>query len=134
MAPENLPCKHCGSLEQVKRRRKEVCYACHLQIRKTWKNGDIEQQRFNQLFLKYGITKEEYLSLVEKQDNKCGVCGKKETSLGRGGKVKNLAIDHCHTTGKVRGLLCLGCNTALGNIKDDMKILTNMLKYLEKHQ
>ena len=133
MAPENLPCKHCGSTEQAKRRRKEVCHICHLKIRKTWKNGDIEQQRFNQLFLKYGITKEEYLSLIEKQDNKCGVCGEKETSLGRGGKVKNLAIDHCHTTGKVRGLLCHGCNTALGSFKDNANLLTNAINYLRSN-
>ena len=131
MAP--APCKHCGSTEDDKRRRKEVCHLCHLKIRKTWKNGDTEQQRFNQLFLKYGITKTEYLSLIEAQNNKCAICKQPEENRGRGGKIKNLAVDHCHETGKVRGLLCLNCNTALGSIKENKETLIQMIEYLEKH-
>ena len=131
MAPE--PCKHCGSTVNDKRRRKEVCHSCHLKIRKNWKNGDTEQQRFNQLFLKYGITKTEYLSLIEVQNNKCAICKKPEENRGRGGKIKNLAVDHCHETGKVRGLLCLNCNTALGSIKENKETLMQMIEYLEKH-
>lgn len=132
MAPE--PCKHCGSTEEGERKRKSVCHPCYLNIRKTWKNGDIEQQRFNQLFLKYGITKNEYLNLIDKQENKCAICGNAEINRGRGGKIKNLAVDHCHETGKVRGLLCLGCNTALGNIKENKETLKKMLQYLEEHK
>lgn len=46
---------------------------------------------------------------------------------------KEKHIDHCHKTDKVREVLCIRCNTALGNIKDDIKILGNMFRYLSKH-
>lgn len=66
--------------------------------------------------IKYGITIEEYKSMLQEQEGKCKLCNKEEhvrgTSLDR--KPKRLAVDHCHTTGKVRGLLCHNCNVMLG--------------------
>lgn len=72
----------------------------------------------------YGLTFEEYDNLLESQDSSCAVCGSKPN--------RSLVIDHCHTTGKVRGLLCDLCNKALGNVKDNVGTLKGLIKYLEK--
>jgi hypothetical protein len=48
-------------------------------------------------------------------------------------QVKKLAVDHCHKTGKIRGLLCQGCNMALGLLKDSPAIINNLARYINKH-
>lgn len=53
--------------------------------------------------------------MVEAQDGMCALCGKPE-SVKRNGRVVRLAVDHCHETGRVRGLLCFGCNVSIGRI------------------
>ena len=79
---------------------------------------------------KYGMTDQEYSVLLEKQNNKCAICFESETHKGRGGEVIPLAVDHCHKTGVVRGLLCFKCNTAIGKFNDDPQILQNAIVYL----
>lgn len=79
----------------------------------------------------YGITDLEYRALLEKQHGKCAVCGNGETQMGNGGKVRNLGVDHCHDTGKIRGLLCHNCNVAIGHAQDDPALLRRMAAYLE---
>lgn len=73
--------------------------------------------------LKYGITREDIYRLKMKQKFRCGICKQHETS-------KRLVVDHCHATGKVRGLLCGECNSALGLLKDSTITLRNAIKYL----
>lgn len=73
----------------------------------------------------YGITLAQYQDLLNKQDNKCAICAKTPKQEG-----KNLAVDHCHKTNKVRGLLCLDCNTAIGRFKEDRKLFERALEYL----
>jgi hypothetical protein len=63
---------------------------------------------------KYGVTDDVFNTMLAAQNGLCAICGKPETSLGRTGRVKPLSIDHDHATGKVRGLLCHGCNIRLG--------------------
>lgn len=72
----------------------------------------------------YGITLEDYDVLLRSQNSVCAICSKKE-------KTKLLAIDHNHTTGVIRGLLCSKCNTALGLVEENIDILTSMKLYLE---
>lgn len=69
-----------------------------------------------------GITIEDFGRLLVKQKDACAIC-KKECK-------KRLSIDHCHKTGRVRGLLCQKCNFALGLLNDDKKLIKRMLKYL----
>jgi hypothetical protein len=82
--------------------------------------------RNNQLKQKYGITLAEYNQMLFDQNGCCAICGEHHTI-----KNKTLHVDHCHTTGKVRGLLCQHCNTAIGKFKDDIKLLKNAIKYLK---
>lgn len=81
---------------------------------------------------KFDITLADYSAIVAVQDNKCALCGLEETDT-RGGRVKALAVDHDHATGKIRGLLCVACNTGLGKFKDNRDTLLAAVKYLDKH-
>ena len=74
----------------------------------------------------YGITLEEYNNMLEAQDYKCAICNNEDEVKGR-----KLAIDHCHTTGSVRGLLCGKCNRALGLFYDNRELLHNAIQYLQ---
>ncbi len=83
------------------------------------------------LMSEYKITLDEYEELLKKQDYVCAICGNKETRVVNG-NVRSLCVDHCHTTGKVRGLLCTNCNLFIGNSKDSPKYLLEGIKYLLK--
>lgn len=74
---------------------------------------------------RYGITVDQYRSLLEKQQNRCANPGCR-ASFGR----TKPCIDHCHATKKVRGLLCHNCNTALGFARDSSRVLLGLVKYL----
>lgn len=73
----------------------------------------------------YGITLAQYDTMLEAQDYKCVICGNEDEVEGR-----RLAIDHCHTSGQVRGLLCGPCNRGLGLFYDKPELLENAIKYL----
>jgi len=91
--------------------------------------GDKAYQEYRRnIELKYlfGITLEDYNNLKKKQNYKCAICDTEKSSEGR-----DFHVDHCHTTGKVRGLLCSRCNTALGSFKDSIDTLKRAIKYLE---
>ncbi len=72
---------------------------------------------------KYGITNEEYRVLLLVQGGNCAICG--NSPNGRG-----LVIDHCHTTGQVRGLLCTTCNAGIGCLRDNLDLLASASSYL----
>ena len=76
----------------------------------------------------YGITIEQYDQMFNVQEGKCKVCGKDQSEL-----KQPLSVDHNHTTGKVRGLLCPNCNTILGHAKDDTDILQKVINYLKEN-
>lgn len=77
--------------------------------------------------VKYGITKEEYEAIFKSQRGRCAICR-------RPPKGKRLAIDHCHKTSKVRGLLCDRCNRGIGTFRDNYSLLELAIKYLEERQ
>jgi len=72
----------------------------------------------------YGMTLEEYESIIRAQQERCAICGE---------HMNQPHVDHDHKTGKVRGLLCRRCNPALGGFKDDPRILMRAIAYLEQH-
>lgn len=80
----------------------------------------------------YGLEHVDYLRMLEIQNYCCAICGKPETTKNPSGGIKPLAVDHCHKTGKIRGLLCNTCNTALGKFKDDPSILQSAINYLNR--
>jgi hypothetical protein len=91
----------------------------------------LRQEDFRSYDLKrnYGLSAIEKQEMLERQDRKCAICRLDETLSIRGKRV-GLAVDHCHDSGKVRGLLCYNCNTGLGAFKDNPGILQAALHYL----
>lgn len=78
------------------------------------------------LRLSFGITIHEYNQMMEDQGACCAICGINNSELKR-----SLSVDHCHATGRVRGLLCGKCNSALGLLGDSINNLRNAISYLE---
>jgi hypothetical protein len=74
----------------------------------------------------YGISLDKYNRLCEKQHNRCAICFRAHPGH------KRLCVDHSHTTGKVRGLLCHNCNLMLGVYNDSILVLQAVIRYLEK--
>ncbi len=75
---------------------------------------------------KYGITLEAYDAMLKEQGGVCAIC-KQENK-----HKYPFPVDHCHTTGKIRGILCHNCNLILGNAKDNSDILRAAIGYLDE--
>jgi len=91
---------------------------------------DVKLQRKMDKVKKYGLTVEQFDEMMKAQKNKCAVCHKRETKRHPSGTLFDLAIDHDHKTGKVRGLLCNSCNRALGNLMDSTDNAHSVINYL----
>lgn len=88
---------------------------------------DKEILRNQTLQYRYGITKDDYDSMLASQDYKCAICHKDSNSM-----TYHLFVDHCHATNKVRGLLCSPCNAYLGYTQDSVSILNRAVEYINK--
>ena len=84
------------------------------------------EQRRTRTLRQYGITPTDYDRLLDKQGGGCAICG---VEFGHAGSPR-LAVDHCHQTGRVRGLLCSNCNQGLGKFGDDPSRLDRAGVYL----
>lgn len=134
MDRELKKCPVCKTLDNAKADSKgHLCKPCASNRATEWNKKNPDRFFFNQIKAKYGISKEDYLNLVERQEDKCAICGEKETTINhwKENTVRRLAIDHCHKTGIIRGLLCYRCNTTLGKVEDSPELLKNMAAYLE---
>jgi hypothetical protein len=124
-------CKECAkklpqtfSPDQLERRRKTSA----AWYRKN-KNNLLPKMRSSSLKNNYGITDVEYEKILEGQGRVCKICG--SDNPGRG---KYFCVDHCHKTGKVRGLLCDNCNKGLGHFKDNISFLERAMTYVRSCQ
>lgn len=90
----------------------------------------VAMHELRQRVRKYGWTVEEYQQMLESQGGVCAICGKTQTRIKKSGEVFQLAIDHDHKTGKVRGLLCDICNQLLGKIENNVGGLEKISNYL----
>jgi len=104
---ENMPCIVC--MDNMSMKQSRYCRGCF---------------NIRQRVKKFNITVEDYNRMLDDQGEKCGLCGIETCTTG-----KNFAIDHDHATGKVRGLLCLACNTHVGWYERNKDA---MLKYLDE--
>jgi len=98
--------------------------------RKVFNKGRKEKNREVYYKKRYGITLMQYNQLLTIQNNTCAICKIAETEI-KHGRNTYLAVDHCHISGKVRGLLCYKCNSLLGFVNDKIETLKNAIKYLE---
>ena len=88
----------------------------------------LKMERARKLRSRYGMTEDDYKQMIVDQNNLCSICAVDFS------KVDKIHIDHCHTTNKVRGLLCVNCNSGIGIFRDDIEVLEKAIKYLEKHR
>jgi hypothetical protein len=127
------PCRTCGATERGQNGR---CLPCGRrryrdgswpsstsEYRSAWYRAHPEM-RADQRRRVYGLAPGAYDALLTEQDGKCAIC-QKFTKLG---------VDHDHDSGAVRGLLCGNCNIGIGNLRDDIGVITGALNYLEKFQ
>lgn len=127
-------CPDCGQtdinqfyVDKNGRRTNKVCKECHKKnCRKRWHSRDW-LDRWSSRYYLYGVSKEFLIELYEKQQGKCKICGVEPKT------TRGLHIDHCHKTGAVRGLLCGGCNTGIGSLKEDPNIFLKAIEYLRSY-
>lgn len=104
--------------------RCRVCLECSKEVKR--KIGASDSKRNNQYFKRYGITLNDYEKMLKIQNYCCAICTIHISELS-----SRLHVDHCHTTGKVRGLLCFNCNSGLGRFKDSKSNLLNAVTYIK---
>ncbi len=127
-AREQKLCPACGDVKSVADFHKATRRPDGLQGQ--CKTCSAEIGRDAHLRAKYGISAAAYDALLAEQDGRCAICGLPET-LSRAGRVLQLAVDHCHASRTVRGLLCGDCNNGLGRFKDDPELLLRAAAYLK---
>jgi len=101
------------------------------------KNGSLGRnypKRLLEILKSRCLTKDQYDAMIEAQNNKCAICNQTETCKDPSNDcVRRLSIDHNHTTGEVRELLCHSCNSGIGKFKEDIELLRAAIAYIEKH-
>lgn len=90
-----------------------------------WQKKNPDKVRANSLKSAHGISLEDYNKMSTRQEGKCAICLREEVN------GKRLSVDHNHSTGKIRGLLCDACNKSLGLMKESVEAIRNAASYLE---
>lgn len=152
-------CSETKPLADFPRRGKDItsktrtssCKACRAAYMRAWKSASPDRQEYDRrkskewqakhprytkqtkLRLAYGMTVEQYDTMVAAQKGVCFICHCEDRDfIKKSGKRRELAVDHCHETGVVRSLLCGDCNRALGLVKESPVILAKMIAYLAR--
>lgn len=117
-------CKPCSVAAVTASRHKDP--TSHRRSSTAWRRANPERVADNHARWKYGVERGTYSRMLEAQGGRCAICG----SQNPGGKSLRFHIDHCHDTGKVRALLCNGCNIGLGQFKHEKELLLKAVDYL----
>lgn len=134
-------CSKCGeekSLDEFYKREgardghRADCKVCKESVSKKWKKDNPDKRKEihkrGELKRLYGITLETFNEMSESQNHKCSICGERNPDGTR------LCVDHDHSTGAVRELLCKNCNVALGNLRDNPLLCIKAAEYLTRHK
>lgn len=100
--------------------------------RQKYRENERDRQRAAKLWLTYGMTLDQFTELNEAQGGGCAICGGGPHGGHRTARKKWLSVDHCHETGRIRGLLCDNCNIGIGKFKDDPALLLAAIEYLAR--
>ena len=126
----NNQCKQCHIIHNKKdyQKHKEKRIATNKNYRLNNIEADKNRKRNSRLKLTYGISYEQKFAIVKNQNNRCAIC---DDDLK---DPKHTHLDHNHTTGAIRGILCNHCNRGLGGFRDSEKALLKAVEYLIKHK
>ena len=123
------PRQRCSVCDRLKRKddfsrlgwRSAICRPCELEQQRP---GNAQYAHVRRLARDYGLTVAQYEQMLAKQEGKCAICGE----LPKTGR--RLYVDHDHTTGLVRGLLCNRCNAGIGLMQESLDLLQRAIRYL----
>lgn len=118
---KDKPCRKCGTSFQPQAPSQLYCST----------DCSAEAQRDAYYMRNYGIDAKQWQELYDKQNGRCFICEGEGFLMDEARHEARLMVDHCHTTGAVRGLLCHNCNRALGLLQDDKAAIKRALEYLE---
>ena len=128
----NKRCTQCGETKNIsefasagKGKKRAQCKPCLARKKREYYKKNPDKARRRNLLTYYGITVEQYDEMISAQNNCCAVCLK---------QTDDLHVDHDHKTGKVRELLCINCNLALGHVQDNIERIIQLQHYVIKHQ
>tara|TARA_A200000113_G_scaffold226000_1_gene249324 strand:- start:11943 stop:12305 length:363 start_codon:yes stop_codon:yes gene_type:complete len=112
-------CNKCGVVKHPSQfyEGKGTCKTCYI--------GEVTERHYKR---EYNMTLKEYDEMLRKQLNKCAICG-----VDQDDSPNKFHVDHCHTTGQVRGLLCSNCNIGLGHFRHNPKLMKTAGRYIDYH-
>ena len=119
--------KSCRACYQLKRRGYQIDYFASGPGKEKARNRYCPEKRAEYIVKGYGLTLDKYNQMVKVQGGGCAICGSKQAKTKRNGRF---CIDHNHTTGEVRGLLCAPCNRGMGLLGDNPDTLKLAAEYL----
>ena len=135
--------KHCSTCKEVKpledfhndkgtkTGKSSRCKPCTITQKRNWNRKNKEKVHGQQIKQKYGIGLEEFNAMYKAQGGCCAICKTDKNDFRVTSRQHyRFAVDHCHETGKVRGLLCNACNRGIGFLKDDADLLEAAASYL----
>jgi hypothetical protein len=130
----DITCKACMKERSTQRYKDPSKRRMILDNGPRWRERNPDADADETLRRKYGITLTDYDVLFESQGGVCALCKKGETTkrMKKGEGHERLAVDHCHDTARVRGLLCFKCNTAIGSLGDTEDDAQRVVDYLSK--
>lgn len=129
-------CKQCTCLKH-RQKRSAMSEEQRQSIRDRKKSYNVknrDKSKNRELKRNFNISYDIFLTMKVSQNNLCAICKKQESALSNDGYIKELAVDHCHKTGKIRGLLCSACNIGIGKFKECVDNLEQAITYLKKYQ
>lgn len=109
-------------------RRCPTCTEAWNKVRYRYSPSRRTTSRSRYLEVKYGITSEQWDRMFEDQKGLCAICKRPEEA-----GVSRLHVDHCHSSGKIRALLCHSCNTGIGHFRDDPATLESAAAYVRRY-
>lgn len=107
---------------------RNICKSCRRDRRTKMDKRSGDGLRSYRMYYQYGLTLEQYDQMNKDQNGLCKLCNRESKNFWG----TKLAVDHCHITGKVRGLLCDKCNKGLGQFEDNIEVLQKAIEYLKK--
>jgi hypothetical protein len=131
-------CKKIKSLDDFHTHKKysdgkqTTCIECKALLGEIRRREHPEKVRRVGLKHKYGLSMEEYQQMLRDQNGVCAICKRPQNRTHPTAGIHELCVDHCHTTGAIRGLLCHDCNSALGLLHDDPERAKALLQYIEE--